>query len=300
MAKPDLHLAYYLILFTDVLGQRLRLRDLRALPETPEEWTRAVAVLKDTAGVLLALRQWFTDYFTAFAKPSEFVEHLRPPVREAMLQAKACAIACRHFSDSVTTSICLLDDGREHCTTINAVRGALVAACGMHVLALCAGKPIRSGIDVGLAMQLPEGDVYGPALERAVHLEARTAGYPRIAVGDELISYLDAVATQQHQRPFGAVAREVAQSCRRLVFQDTDGIGALDFLGEEFARDAIATIAPVLPKAYHFVKNAQVHWHQQCDEKLATRYDLLWAYCRSRAHCWGTPIEQLAADLDAA
>lgn len=298
--KPELHLAYYLVVFTDVLGQRLRLRDLRALPETPEEWTQAVAVLKDTAGVLLALRQWFADYFTAFAKPSDLVEHLRPPVREAMLQAKARDIICRYFSDSVITFISLFDDGREHCTTINAVRGALVAACSMHVLALCAGKPLRSGIDVGLGMQLPEGDLYGPALERAVHLEAKTANYPRIVAGDELISYLAAVATQQCQSSFGTLAREVAHSCQRLVFQDTDGSAALDFLGEEFARDARATITPVLPKAYHFVKSAQVHWHKECDEKLATRYDLLWAYCRSNAHWWGTPIEQLAEHLDSA
>jgi hypothetical protein len=85
------------------------------------------------------------------------------------------------------------------------------------------------------------------------------------------------------------------------IFPDSDGNLALDFLGEEvFKRDVEAQgiLIKSLPKAYQFVRAAQMHWRGQNDSKLAVRYDMLWNYFRLRAHIWGTEIRHLADELD--
>jgi hypothetical protein len=163
----------------------------------------------------------------------------------------------------------------------------------------CSSTRPCSGAVIGLAMPLPEGDIYGPALERAVHLEGTVSGYPRIAVGGELMKYIEALASLEPQTQFGRVAMEAAQSCQRMIFRDSDDQLALDFLGEEcrqYHHDP--TLVEILPKAFRFVRAEQEHWRGHQDEKLAQRYDMLWAYMRSRAKIWGPEIEKLAADLD--
>jgi hypothetical protein len=148
-------------------------------------------------------------------------------------------------------------------------------------------------------MPLPEGDIYGPALERAVYLEGEAARLPRIAVGPELVKYLDAMAERDVPSPFGTLAKRFAQASRRLLFTDTDGVVALDFLGEEFrAHDGASVLGEILPEAYRFVRTTQLSCHQQKDRKLSDRYDMLWAYFRSRAYIWGGEVERLAEELE--
>jgi hypothetical protein len=179
------------------------------------------------------------------------------------------------------------------------VFGALIAASCMHILALSVERPTRSGIDVGLAMQIPpENDIYGPALERAVRLESEDAEYPRIAVGQELVHYLTEVASRSHASPFDIVAAQGALSCQKLIFQDSDGRLALDFLGEEMFKHATQSLIETIPKAYRFARTAQLRWRDQSDLKLAPRYDRLWAYFRSRAHIWGSAIKNLSDELE--
>lgn len=299
MTESDTHLAYYLVLVTDVLGQRSRLRDLRELPQSEEDQKAAVEILRDTVGFLMAWRAGFRNHFTEWGTPSSCVEQLSKNVRDSVIQACSSDGTYRQFSDTIMVSVCLSDDGKESCNALMGVLGVLLATCGIHLLSLHTGQPTRSGLDVGLAMPLPEGDVYGPALERAAHLEAKSAGYPRIAVGQELTGYLADIASREPSSPFGTIAKNAAQSCQKLIFQDADGVLALDFLGEELRRhDIHANLTEVLPKAYRFVGTAQLRFRGQQDLKLDARYDTLWAYFRSRAHVWGSEIEHLAYELE--
>ena len=295
----DTQLAYYLVLVSDVLGQRSRLRALKDLPNSPDEMQAAIRVLKDTVGVVMFWRQGFRDFLAAWGRHSPFFERLPPHVKDAMHRALSCSISLRQFSDSVVMSVCLLDDNCEGCNTLSGVLGALLAACGMHALSLCGKHPMRGGVDVGLGMPLPESDIYGPALERAVYLEGEVAGYPRIAVGAELANYLDSMAARPVASPFGTLAKHFAQASRRLLFTDTDGVVALDFLGEEFhAHDGNLVLGEILPDAFRFVRTTQLSCHEQKDQKLRERYDMLWAYFRSRARIWGVTIERLAEELE--
>jgi len=74
LEEPDTHLAYYLVLVTDVLGQRSRLRDLRFLPDSVEEKNAAIEILRDTAGFLMFWRKGFKDYLREWGTPTPYVE----------------------------------------------------------------------------------------------------------------------------------------------------------------------------------------------------------------------------------
>jgi hypothetical protein len=298
-AEPDTHLAYYLVLVTDVLGQRSRLRELRHLPQSEDERNAVTRVLRDTATFVMLWRKGFHDYFKAWGQPTAFLEQFPENVRAAARDAFSSRITHRHFSDTIIVSVCLYDDGYDGPSVVLSILGTLLAACTMHVISLAAQKPTRGGVDVGLALVLPEGDVYGPALERAAHLEAMIAASPRVVVGEELIQYLAAVASQVTSTQNATIARNVAHLCQKLLFRDQDNMLALDFLGEELHRHGLAEIiAESLPKAYTFVQSARLRAHEEGNQKLAGRYDSLWTYLRSRAHLWGGEIERLANELE--
>lgn len=293
--SPDTHLAYYVVLVTDVLGQSSRLSELRDLPQSPDEAQRARRTLQDTVGVLIWWRNGFKDFFGSWGSP------VLTDIKDSVIRGCSSDIAYRHFSDTIIVSVCLSDDGSESRNPMMGVLGTLLAASCMHLLSLSGGHPTRGGIDIGPAMPLPEGDIYGPALVDAYHLEKTVAAYPRVAIGHRLNQYIEKVASKEIHSQLDKVARDMAQSCQRLIFPDSDGNLALDFLGEEmFKRDieAQGVLTKSLPKAYQFVRAAQLHWHGQNNSKLAVKYDMLWDYLRLRAHIWGTEIKHLADELD--
>jgi hypothetical protein len=293
--SPDVHLAYYVVLVADVLGQGSRLSELAGFPQSPDEMQRVTKILQDTSGVLCWWRKAFKDFFNSWGTPAS------TGTQDSLIRACSSDIVCRHFSDTVIVSVCLSDDGSGNPNPMMGVRGTLLAASCMHLLAISGGHPTRGGIDVGLAMPLPEGDIYGPVLARADHLQKAVAEYPRVALGRELNQYIEQVATREIRSRLDNVARGMARSCQHLIFQDYDGTLALDFLGEEMFRldiDAQRVLIGTLQSAYQFVRAEQLHLHRESNLKLAVKYDKLWDYFRLRAHIWGTEIEHLAEHLD--
>ncbi len=302
-----LKLSYHVVLVTDILGQRARLRDLKALPVSEPEKAAAIEILRDTSAYLMHWRDGFRGHFNGWEEPHE----TRYPAEAQEFIERATApnpIRLRSLSDTITVASSLYDDGRQTCNPVMGVMRILLAAAGMHLLALSVGRPTRGGIDVGVAMTLPpDDDIYGPALERAVFLEAEVAEYPRIAVGQELLQYLQAMVDGAGSKviltPFDSLMQETARSCQRLIFRDEDGTPAVDFLGAEVLRHYgyadPALLAEVIPKAFRFVNQAWQQWRIVGNEKLAERYGHLWTYFRSRAAIWGPETQRLVEQLEA-
>ncbi|MHB0876582.1 MAG: hypothetical protein ACYC5O_11135 [Anaerolineae bacterium] len=289
MATEDnLTLGYYLVYFSDVLGQRERLRELRRLPTTDAERAEVLRALQDTVGFVTTLRQGYQDWFDAESNVSDIVEALPEPKRTAVLQARVTEVSLRAFSDSTVVSVCLVDEGDESCKAMTGVLAALLAACHMHLLCMSMGRPIRGGVDVGLGTPLADGEVYGPALERAYLLENECAKWPRIVVGQEFQGYLAAVCSQSPGSFQRNVARALAQKCQHLLCEDSDGQIVLDFLGEEVeASQAEPIVDQLVPDAYRFVERELARFRWAGDGKHADRYQRLWQYFVSRAHVWG-------------
>ncbi len=282
----DFGFASFAVAFVDILGQRDKLRTLEDFPLTEEQRERILQTLQDTLGMTLDLRRGYRDYLLAASRPSAIRKAL-PPQQEAIFEAASRSeITFRYFSDSIVLSVCLANTNA-NCTPINGILSVLLGTATMQVAALELGHPIRGGIDVGLAAELEDGEVYGAALERAYTLESKVAGYPRVVIGYELRSYVHLAATQSAASLEGRVARSLAQWCERLIFADTDGCFALDFLGDEVRRCSMGGVRlESLEALSGFVETELARFSAAGDEKLAERYRKLWTYIKSRLPKW--------------
>jgi len=135
-AEKKYTLAYYCILYLDVLGQRHLLDQLERLPETPEEEAHANEILSQTANFVEHLRKWFKSFFENYATESEWLAKLPEGKRNAVQMLLDSQVEMRVCSDSILISVCLYDDGSEHSTQMNGVTAAMLAGCGMHLLSL--------------------------------------------------------------------------------------------------------------------------------------------------------------------
>jgi len=277
----------FLIAFLDVLGQRGELRDLLTVPTNEEELTRTTATLKRTLGFVTMVRDSFRILFTQYNEPSQFAKSL--PDRERMLLKELCRseISFYGFSDSFVVAI-PLGTQDDHCTQINGVYAALLAACWIQFVCLFREHALRGGIDVGVGVQLEGGEVYGAALERAYTLESEVADYPRVAVGNELIRYLEYVRDEPATTDPGRVARLTAARCLRFITEDTDGRPILDFLGDAFREASSSIVTPdMIKKTFKFVTNECDRWAASGNTKLASRYERLREYFEAHKIQWG-------------
>ena len=176
----------------------------------------------------------------------------------------------------------------ENCAAINGIRDAFVATCGIGLLSLSVHVPMRAGLDVGVATQINNKEIYGPALESAFYLESKLAEYPRFLIGKELINYLLWVENQKCNTRIGEVAKETAKYCRQMVIQDTDGRYMLDFLGEKIKEASEDVIDPnLVASAFNFVIEQYKKYLKDENDKLASRYYKLLRYFQSRKSIWG-------------
>jgi hypothetical protein len=99
-------LEYYLVAFFDVQGQRAKLRELRGLPRTREEFAGAAEILKGTVGSVLNLRDYFQKYFDGFMQSVESM----PDEQRAKIKEN---VRYRGFSDSFVVSVALRNDDEQ-------------------------------------------------------------------------------------------------------------------------------------------------------------------------------------------
>lgn len=290
-ARGEINLAYHCVLFVDVLGQREALRALKQLPQTPEEREEVIHIIRETAGFLQGMRTSLQTFLDSYQGESDLAQTLPDENRQSLRKLTTSRVEYRYFSDSVLMSASLQDDGTDGCNPMNGVMTMLLAACFIHLAALSVSKSLRGGIDVGLAVPLHDREIYGPAIERAVYLESKVAGYPRIVVGQELIGYLEAVGEMNPSGTYGRIARDTAAQAKRLIFEDHDGQPTVDFLGEEFCKCATGGIElEMIKRCYVFVKEQAAQFRKSGNHKLALRYGMLWSYLRSRAANWNIEL----------
>lgn len=285
--KPDFKLSYCLVLYVDVLGQRRLLRELRSLPNTEADLRAATETVNKTVGYVLWLRERFLNFFRGFEEPTEVIATVPEGNRSLFLAMREGHVSLRSFSDSIVASVPLLK-ANDHCNSINGVFRALHAACSMFLVSLSMSHPLRAGVDVGLSILLDTGEPYGPALERAYLLESKIAGYPRIAVGEELVKYLEYVIGLATPTPFARVAQNAARLCRGLIVTDCDGQPILDYMGPAF-RDITKgkSAGDLVRLAYPLVRSELARHREANDAKLISRYEALVAYFDERVKLWG-------------
>jgi len=286
-------LAYYMVVFLDVLGQSERLEELNTLPTNQAEIDKAAQTLDETAGSIVRLRKGFDSLFDALSKPTPILDSLSPQNRSMAMSLRQVKIARRGISDSYIMTLPLVEDelfGRSG--VILNVWSALGATCGMFVAGLAIGLVVRGGVEIGLGTPLPiynRDEIYGPAVARAVRLENKVAQYPRVVVGEHLWQYLCTVEGSIVKTKLDQFAKKYAVDSKNLICQEQeyDGVRVLDYLGKG-VRSLEGGVEPRwVEKAYQWVIQEHEKYIKSKNYELAGRYGLLRQYMESRLSLWG-------------
>ena len=278
----------YLVVFFDHLGQRDKLRKITGIPTDETEKQKFIEITKESVGRVLHIRELFKDYFESASSCEPNVTRVPIEYRDEFLASqKQADLSFYGISDSVIIAVPLMSSD-ENCAAVNGVFAAFIAICGIGLLSLSMLHiAMRAGLDVGVATQLGDKEIYGPVLERAFYLESKLAEYPRFLVGKELINCLLWVENQKCNTRIGQVAKETAKFCREMIIQDTDGRYMLDFLGPKLKEASEGVIEPKLvASAFEFVISQHQKYVEEENETLASRYFRLLKYFQSRRNTW--------------
>ncbi len=231
------------------------------------------------------MRKSFRETFALFAnyEGAADLSQLNEVDRQLYKSAINPSIHLFAFSDSITIYIPLKKEESGLNVPISGIHGILGAAGMISLIMLAAGHPIRGGIDVGIAFEIGNDEVYGPALARAYSLESNVSQYPRITIGEELIQYLQINATQKENGDrVKSVEKTLAKQCAKFIAVDDDGIPFIDYLGEDFLSNLPDNSRELTIAAYQFVVSKSIQYKKEKNSKLAFRYSLLRNYFESR------------------
>jgi hypothetical protein len=234
--------------------------------------------------------------FNTFSQQGVLFQNLPEGIRARMEYTGKLVPRMLTFSDSVLVYVPLHND-HFHIEPIVALWSVLLAVAGLFPYLLGNGIVARGGIEVGMLLTLDDDDVYGPAIERAYHLESEVAQYPRVCVGDELLNYLTEVEQQPMHHPSAMAAASVARSCRSLIASDTDGMPVIDYLGAG-AREFGGTdeVQLVVHLAYQWVVRRTQQLRRGPDKRLANRYGALLTYFDRHISKWPAPKDAPATE----
>jgi hypothetical protein len=281
---------YYLVAFFDLLGQQAELRQMHTLPNPadPTEVNEFTNRIKQTYGAVKGMRTSFRGFFNSYMKSYADTYPLDPAQRHIFDQCKSNDIKIQQFSDCIAIFMPLRDDINK--LPMKGVFGVLAASATTFLSCMAYGQPIRGGIDIGLALEIDDDEVYGPALSRAYNLESTVAQYPRVVIGEELIKYLNLHCNQEEKDIFTTISKASAKACLKLLATDDDGNPFIDYLGEYFKESMDETYnLEIITKAYqHVISESEKHKKQK-NPKVAFKYTLLRNYFDVRMPIWQNP-----------
>lgn len=284
--KDPVNFCYYLVAYIDILNQGEALKQLKGLPTTEEEKREFIQVLKKTFGTVDMFRQIFEQYFSESQKEMSAPSSLSEEQRKTFDALGKSEAKFHGFSDATIVYVPLQE--KECLLPINGVCDALTACASTFLLMMSAGYACRGGIEVGVAGEMYEGEIYGPALYEAYRLESQVAQYPRIVVGKELINYLVGLTKLESSDVFPTYTKQIASVCLGFLIKDIDGQPIVDYLGQRLMERV--EYRPLedgtVTKAYDFVKNEAGKWRDRQDTILSFRYNLLGNYFTSRLALW--------------
>jgi hypothetical protein len=276
-SKDPIQISNYAILYMDVLNQREKLSKLVDLPVNEAEYESFFELLRNTYGVVDGYAEMFEAYLsqTNTEPPSTVAEHYRQQYKRFV----GPSIGQFLFSDSMLYYMSLNE--QEGVVPTIRLHDLLRAAASVFAWGLADGNPARAGLDIGIAANFPRIGIYGPGLYNAYALEEKVAQYPRVVIGQTLHDYLIQSSKEPGQTNEGILRRKFARKCLDLIYEDYDGVTALDYAGKGVRkmspqfREVIINAGQFAERELHRFKNAH-------DYKHSSRYWLLVNYLDNR------------------
>ena len=159
------------------------------------------------------------------------------------------------------------------------VHHLIIQAGFLCFLGLVKGCPVRGGIDIAWATELHSGGLYGAAVVKAYELESTATQYPRIIVGERLVTFLETWTQNKDNAILSKYQKQLARTCRELIGVDNDRLFFVDYLSDAFTRMIPSgKILLLYSKALEFI-NQQIIEHRKAGNlKLSSRYGTLLNY----------------------
>jgi hypothetical protein len=287
--KDKTEFGYYVVAFIDLLGQSDALREFQRLPDAnnPDEMQKFISKVKETFGLMHGFHDSFSKFFSGYSHRSEEFP-LTDEQRKLYNQLGSNEIKLQRFSDGLLVSLSL--QGGLNKAHMRGVSGILYSCGAMFIIWLAQGHPMRAGIDIGVAAEIYENELYGAALANAHQLENEVAQYPRIVIGDGLVDYFNSVEQSAKDDIATKSNKLMVAEAKNMIAIDDDGHPIVDYLGEVFReRFNSPEMIKAVFDAYKFVLSQSAKWQHERNVKLAFRYANLRHYFDARLHLWGEP-----------
>lgn|GEM_PF-2507771 len=276
-SQDRIRISNYAILYMDVLNQREKLALIKDLPSTRAEEEVFWELLGNTYGVVDGFARLFEAALlmnrdtSTVSVPEEyrqrFDQMLGPPIERFL------------FSDSMLYYMPLYD--REGAIPTIRLNDLMGAAANVFIGGLSDGNASRGGLEIGVAGEFHRIGIYGPGLYKAYELESNVARYPRIVIGFDLHDYLISSFEDPTETKEAGLKRNYARKCLDLIYQDNDGVLALDYAGEA-VRKAFPGLEPLIAGAMNFSQSELKRFQRENNDKLVQRYVLLVNYLDDR------------------
>jgi hypothetical protein len=168
-ALKTVTIGYRVLAFIDILNQKEKLSRIAKLPDNEAEGNEFIQQWRETFGVVQAYRDRFDWFFRSFtterALPPDVQKVASKEEHESLMRTRRAEIKSQLFSDSMIYYCSL--DGRRDRFAINEIHTLLSGCAAAIFLTLSEKLVCRGGIEVGIAGEFFEGEVYGPALYQA-------------------------------------------------------------------------------------------------------------------------------------
>jgi hypothetical protein len=265
--KDPIEFSRYAILYMDVLGQREKLSRITDLPTTEAEYETFIKLLQDTYGVIDGYANMFEAYLsqTNSEPPAAVPEHFRQQFKRFV----GAPIGRSLFSDSMLYYMSLNEE-EDAIPTIR-LHDLLRAAAVVFAGGLSDGNPGRGALEMGIAADVRRVGIYGPALYNAYALENNVAQYPRVVIGPIFHDYLITSSNVPGNTNEAVLRRTFAEKCLRLIYEDYDGVTALDYAGKA-VHDMSPQFREVILNAGEFAHRELERFKKEHDYKHSSRY----------------------------
>jgi hypothetical protein len=280
---------YYLVAFLDVLGQKEVFNKLCRIKSGDELDDTLRGEISENLVYLEELRENLKKYFIEYSSDEPSKINVDVSFKEKFNQMRKAEIYFQFFSDSVIAFV-PLEFQSFYTVAANSVYGVLGGCCGAVLGTLVAEHAIRGGIEISWATRLKSGDIYGPALNKAYHLESKVANYPRIIIGGEVWNFLNSLSDKVQQHPNQTQqdidgCKRIADHCLKFISKDIDGTRILDYLGPDFLKlnKNSPNFFAIVDESKKFISASLDKNKREGNSKLESKYQYLGDYFQSRS-----------------
>lgn len=192
----------------------------------------------------------------------------------------------QRFSDGIMIYSPLIEN--EEGATASSILTALTCTASTMLMSLARGNPIRVGVGIGGAVEIDEGELFGPAIGCAHEMESKRAIFPRIAVHESVVGYLES-HTKPKTKTLENIDKhyvyEIHSLIKMMLKKDDDGEIILDYLGPTVWDHTFqGGDENLLKYSYEFIKRERQRFKDKGDTRILTKYEYLHRYFVNSRH----------------